>query len=346
MSSPVQQGLLVIADIGGYTRYLSGVELEHSHDILADLLAVVSGRLERDLTLVKLEGDAVFCRGESDSLIEDLHDCYATFTRRQQTITLNTSCECDACRRIPELDLKFVAHHGSFVEHEVASRKELVGPDVIIVHRMLKNAVAEDTGITAYGLLSGACVEKLGLDRTGPREHTEHYPDIGQLDGFVVDLQQRRQQDTAVKLTDRDAEVVLEADVAASVERVWTAMTDPLQQLRWRVGATSVESDREPGVGAKTHCVHGRTAVTQEIVDWQPESYYSFTEHNPMGRCLWTVELTPRPEDGSHLAWRIALAGGRAQRVMYRLAGSRMRHVLQANFDALTGFVEAPPEAA
>ena len=69
MSSPVQQGLLVIADIGGYTRYLSGVELEHSHDILADLLAVVSGRLERDLTLVKLEGDAVFCRGESDSLI-------------------------------------------------------------------------------------------------------------------------------------------------------------------------------------------------------------------------------------------------------------------------------------
>jgi hypothetical protein len=30
---------------------------------------------------------------------------------------------------------------------------------------------------------------------------------------------------------------------------------------------------------------------------------------------------------------------------MYRLAGSRMRHVLHANFDALTGFVEAPPEA-
>jgi hypothetical protein len=38
MSESVRQGCLALADIGGYTAYLAGVELEHSHDILADLL--------------------------------------------------------------------------------------------------------------------------------------------------------------------------------------------------------------------------------------------------------------------------------------------------------------------
>jgi hypothetical protein len=34
----VDRGALVIGDISGYTGYLNGVELEHSHDVIADLL--------------------------------------------------------------------------------------------------------------------------------------------------------------------------------------------------------------------------------------------------------------------------------------------------------------------
>jgi len=34
----VDRGALVIGDISGYTGYLTGVELEHSHDVIADLL--------------------------------------------------------------------------------------------------------------------------------------------------------------------------------------------------------------------------------------------------------------------------------------------------------------------
>ena len=42
MTDSVRQGCLVLADISGYTAYLAGVELEHSHDVLADLLGVVA----------------------------------------------------------------------------------------------------------------------------------------------------------------------------------------------------------------------------------------------------------------------------------------------------------------
>lgn len=339
--SAVAQGVLVLADISGYTRYLSGVELDHSHDILADLIGVVADELGRSLRVVKLEGDAVFCCGEGESLLEHLHDCYSAFANRQRTITLNTSCTCDACRQIADLDLKFVAHYGSFVEHEVAGREELVGPDVIAVHRMLKNSVAEDFGLHGYALLSDACVARLDIDRAGLREHGDSYEGIGEIRGVVVDLAERWRAAAPVKLGDDDADVLLAQDVAAPVAGVWDALTDAAKQLRWRVGATQVELDGEPGLGTVTHCVHGRSTITQEIVDWQPQRYYSFTEHNPIGECLWTIELEPRPAGGTHIVWRIALAGGRAQRALYAIAGARMRRVLEANIQALARFVDA-----
>jgi Protein of unknown function (DUF2652) len=100
----VANGCLVLADIGGYTTYLSGVELEHSHDILADLIGTVTDQLTGSLRLAKLEGDAVFCCDPDDkvdgpSLLTAIQSCYFAFARRQRTISTATSCDCDACRQ-------------------------------------------------------------------------------------------------------------------------------------------------------------------------------------------------------------------------------------------------------
>src|SRR5438067_9983390 len=112
MSDMTRQGCLVIADISGYTAYLHEVELEHSHDILADLLGMVTERLCPPLRLAKLEGDAVFCVADSDAglsgseLMERFEQTYLAFARRRRTVALSSSCSCAACRRTPELDLK------------------------------------------------------------------------------------------------------------------------------------------------------------------------------------------------------------------------------------------------
>ncbi|HWX74385.1 MAG TPA: DUF2652 domain-containing protein, partial [Solirubrobacteraceae bacterium] len=148
MRERVRDGCLLLADISGYTSYLAGVELEHSHDILADLLGIVSEGLCPPLRLAKLEGDAVFCVTsqdaplDGDALLAALESTYLAFARRRRTVALSSSCTCEACRRTPDLDLKFCVHHGSFVEHEVAGSQEVVGSDVILVHRLLKNTVA------------------------------------------------------------------------------------------------------------------------------------------------------------------------------------------------------------
>ena len=78
--------------------------------------------------------------------------CYLAFAQRRDMIQLGTRCTCRACRSLNGLDLKFVVHYGYYVCRSVAGSKKLVGPDVVVVHRLLKNTLAEDLGTRAYAL--------------------------------------------------------------------------------------------------------------------------------------------------------------------------------------------------
>ena len=54
-------GYLLLADVSGYTKFLTGTELEHSHAIVTELTKLIRARLVPPMRFVKLEGDAVFC---------------------------------------------------------------------------------------------------------------------------------------------------------------------------------------------------------------------------------------------------------------------------------------------
>jgi len=115
--APPRPACFLIADISGYTKYLGGVELDHAQDILADLIGAVVSALGPNFTLAKLEGDAAFTYSEGEMvdgsmLLDTIESCYFGFRRRRRDVRRATSCECDACERIPDLDLKFVVHQG------------------------------------------------------------------------------------------------------------------------------------------------------------------------------------------------------------------------------------------
>ncbi|HLN07871.1 MAG TPA: DUF2652 domain-containing protein [Xanthobacteraceae bacterium] len=112
---------LVMADISGYTGYLAGVELDHAQDILADLIDTIVGALRPPFQLSKLEGDAAFVylvapEFDGSHLQDTIESAYFTFRRRQRDIKQASICECDACRLIPTLDLKFIAHYGQIAK--------------------------------------------------------------------------------------------------------------------------------------------------------------------------------------------------------------------------------------
>ena len=67
------QALLVIADIGGYTRFMKvhRINLAHAQHIVARLLEAVIDGAGRKLMLAKLEGDAAFFYAEMPVKPED-----------------------------------------------------------------------------------------------------------------------------------------------------------------------------------------------------------------------------------------------------------------------------------
>ncbi len=109
-----------------------------------------------DLQRVK-PGNAVFVyRLESppDAAVslDAVEQTYFAFRRHMRDVIAATTCECNACRRMPQLDLKFIAHFGSFIVDRVGMLNKLTGTDVVIVHRLLKNHVVEGLGLRAYAM--------------------------------------------------------------------------------------------------------------------------------------------------------------------------------------------------
>ncbi|MBI2246551.1 MAG: DUF2652 domain-containing protein [Armatimonadetes bacterium] len=320
----VQQGCLALGDITGYTKYLAGTELEHSQDVLADLMNVLVAQMRGLLHLAKLEGDAVFCyehEGEADAstLMAMIESSYFAFAKRLQTITRHTTCDCNACRLIPQLNLKFMVHHGQFLIHEIAGSRELVGREVILVHRLLKNAVTEKTGLRGYAMLTRPCVQRFGLDPAalGMAEHVEAFEDVGEVTGYIHSLERRweeEQRRQAVYITPGEGVTLSEFELPAPPPIVWDYVTSPAKRPRWQPDTLRVEQ-RNPrgvaGIGTTNHCVHGDFEVVEEILDWKPFQYFTERSQAPFGSGLFTTEFQPVGNGSrTHVTLRFLPDGG------------------------------------
>ena len=88
MSTNTRHGYLVIADISGYTSFVAKTELEHSQEILSELLELLVSRFQLTMTISKLEGDAVFVYApeeifvRSETLLEFVESTYVAFPSR------------------------------------------------------------------------------------------------------------------------------------------------------------------------------------------------------------------------------------------------------------------------
>jgi hypothetical protein len=221
MSTVAQHGYLLIADISGYTSFVAGTELEHSHEILADLLGTICEKIESILSLHKLEGDAVFAyvpesritRGET--IIELIESTYVAFRDKQTSIKRATTCTCNACRNIPSLDLKFIAHHGDYIIQQVRDIREMVGSDVNLIHRLLKNHVAEATGWRAYMMFTETCLDHLKLSLENTHIQMEQYEHLGAVKTYNMDLHHRYSEimdERRIVIDEKDADIVFNVD--------------------------------------------------------------------------------------------------------------------------------------
>lgn len=90
-------------------------------------------------------------------------------------------CDCVACERLHELELKFVLHWGNYVVQPIAGQDELMGPDVTMAHMLLKNEVSNLLGHSAYVLVTDSAAQRFEIplhESTPHTEHFDHYPPI------------------------------------------------------------------------------------------------------------------------------------------------------------------------
>ncbi len=196
---------LLLADISGYTAFMSGVEQEHGVDfsggipaaygILGALLDTVIEGIRSGFALVKLEGDAVFAAapapsldGQGDRVVDMIGATYRAFVEsRTRAIPANDHV-CIACPAVALLDLKVVLHRGHSVRQTVGSGSDLLGPAVTVAHRLLKNTVRDRIGHRPYLLVTDAAATGLGLTGSGI-QHVEDYADAGRIEGRIIELE-------------------------------------------------------------------------------------------------------------------------------------------------------------
>jgi uncharacterized protein DUF2652 len=203
-AASASEGYLLLADISGYTGFLSSVEKAHDVDfsggipagyaVLGELLDSVVEGVEPEFGVAKLEGDAVFATapadaldGQGDAVVRHLQAVHDAFRARRTVAKHAADHVCTACPVVGSLDLKMVLHRGRVVRQTVGSRIEILGPAVNVAHRLLKNTIQARIGARPYLFLTDAAATGLGLPGVGV-EHREDYPDVGPIGGRIVEL--------------------------------------------------------------------------------------------------------------------------------------------------------------
>ena len=301
-------GFILIADISGYTMFLSQSELEHAQEILQSLLGLLIKNTKIPLIISRLEGDAVISYAPEGSLLqgatllEMVESCYVAFKRAIELMVINTTCTCNACKNIPTLDLKFFVHYGSFVLQPLPAYTELIGTDVNLIHRLTKNHVKEETGLQAYALFTRAAINALGLQEWAGEmlALTESYEHIGEVEIFVQDMGavwERERDRSRIMVKPEDAIYTEEREYPVPPVYLWDYLLKP--EFR----AIYIESDVAKaenlnrgriGIGTVYQCAHGNFTHPQTIMDWQPFETHTIMDMAPPGiKFFSTYHLIP-----------------------------------------------------
>ena len=286
-------GYLLIADISGYTQFLTSSEMDHANPILQSLLGVLIEQVGDPLHFWKTEGDAVLAYStrqefpSGETFLTICENLYNAFALRRQDIISNTSCTCNACANVSTLDLKIIAHHGHFAEMQLGPVKDISGADVILVHRMTKTNVAESTGVTSYALFSEAAATAMGIDDV-LEPFSQEFEHFGEVEMKVYDLARSWEQLRANRerhfLTEDDGVWTFRYHFEAPIGVVWEALVAPDHKQRWmdRIQAVTVDNPQERlGTGSAYHCAHELADFYYRVTDWEPFNYFSTRIQDP-----------------------------------------------------------------
>ncbi len=141
--------LLCIPDISGFTQFMSDTDIELSSRVIPSLLNKVIYANEIGLRVSEIEGDAIlfYKTGPLPKFKELVDQCRKFYTEfYAQLKNLKEQHDTKHSGYFPDiLGLKIILHYGEQISAvPIGKNIKLMGEDVIIAHRLLKNKVKSE----------------------------------------------------------------------------------------------------------------------------------------------------------------------------------------------------------
>lgn len=251
----------MLADISGYTAFVTQTEMDHSWEILHELLEVMVRSSQGKLDVSQVEGDAIlFISGlDDEEVVKAVESTFIGFHRRRRDMVAVTTCPCNACQNVGILKLKFVVHRGQFSRQRLGGVEQLHGTDVIVPHRLVKNRIP----IKEYLLATEAVLVRLSDERQKRFTPYEETYDLGVVKAGYEALGYLWEQELArerIQVSAEEAIIDTVVIAEAPIEVVGELILRPEVMQRY-MRADKVEpfegGARGGDVGSEFHCHHG-----------------------------------------------------------------------------------------
>lgn len=145
----VNKGCILLADISGYTRLVTSLALEHSRTVVNVIFKKMYAATVKEYEVKEIEGDAIFALSVEknkqklfDATLKQVEKYADTFYSVRDGLTKSPpDCKCEFCAHVDKMSIKFIVHYGEYTVDQIGPIKSVVGKDVVLAHRLLKNSV-------------------------------------------------------------------------------------------------------------------------------------------------------------------------------------------------------------
>ncbi|HET8829119.1 MAG TPA: DUF2652 domain-containing protein, partial [Pelobium sp.] len=152
-----------IPDITGFTKFITSTDNgEFANRVISNVLNKVASANILEMHIAEIEGDAIFfyktgrlpavkkVAKQCQLIYEAFNDSIASFEETDPELFAKHLSK-------NQLGIKIVVHHGHISLTEINGHIKLMGEDVILAHKLLKNSIQEP----CYILLTNQYLEKL-----------------------------------------------------------------------------------------------------------------------------------------------------------------------------------------
>lgn len=334
--STSRRALLLIPDISGFTDFVTHVEINHGQAIIQELLETLIDANAIGLKVAEIEGDAVFFYRPGDDLppekiTQQIRNMFVAFHQQIGRYERSRICDCGACTRVTQLTLKFVVHQGVVASYNVRGNDKLYGPDVILVHRLLKNNIPEHEYMLATAAIPLERVAASGEPDFGWMQvHKGSCAyDLGTVDYNYVPFSALHDSippppEPEVSLYRVRHPLRLNKTIHAPVQEVYQTLINLPERVHYMAGVNEVAVFDEPHnrinrLGTRHQCIaatHVTDVITSNVVSGSTRMSFSETATDMPMTCDYMLEQI---KEGTRLSMVIHLKVPLFKMLLFRL---------------------------